>query len=216
RAQPAEPSRERTPTGKRTLAKRLIMTVHGNSPSWLSISSDAALLKNSYAEASCKAFFFTVLRDPGDMRLSAYAMWFHNAQYTAKKARSLMLDNLEAQFLFTGYRGPKRSKNMHKVIVNDTNIQEVLNSLGVFDFIGRTDQISGLLSKVAGFARIAHCSLQDVNVNAHHSYRTNTERDLSQLSRIEDMDPTLRLDYRVWTYVQNVETLQFLSIPCTL
>jgi len=115
---------------KATIMPCRTISFHGNSPSLVDEHMEVQKWKLDLLKKGCDVLAFTVLREPNDHIRSAFEFWGHNrVRFSFKASVPSMMDNLQNQFIVTGFRGPKRTKNVLLEKVSEREMHLAMEAL---------------------------------------------------------------------------------------
>ncbi|CAL6334806.1 unnamed protein product [Bathycoccus prasinos] len=160
-----------------------IIEFHGNSPGFYEVYEELQNWKYSLQEKACSVTAITVLRNSGKLLESALNFWGHNKR--VKNMRSVYMPNLQVQFIFTGYRGPKIRRNRHRKRVRDVDIEDIHKKMtSFFDFICRFENLKYCIERIgknfSNLTTFEQIPLQQLNANhgKKQSYSWSSTRDM--------------------------------------
>lgn len=146
-----------------------IIEFHGNSPGFYEFYEELQNWRHSLREKACLFTAITVLRESGKLLESALNFWGHNKR--VKNVRSVYMPNLQSQFIFTSFRGPKISRNRQRKIVKDVDIEDMtLKMTSFFDFICRFENLNYCIERIGkNFSSLSTFEEKQIQkLNANH------------------------------------------------
>ena len=146
-----------------------IVEFHGNSPGFYEIYGELEEWKYSLKANTCKLTSITVLRESQDLFESAVNFWGHNK--AVKDVNSVFMRNLQSQFIFTSFRGPKVRRNRQLKLVTEFDIGDISRKMvSFFEFICKYENLVYCAERIrkhfSGMSMFQHRKLESLNVNS--------------------------------------------------
>lgn len=146
-----------------------IVEFHGNSRGFYEIYVELEEWKYNLKAKACTLTSITVLRESQDLFQSAINFWGHNK--AVQDVKSVFMRNLQSQFIFTSFRGPKVRKNRHRKLVTEFDIGDISRKMvSFFDFICQYENLVYCTERIqkhfSGRSIFHHRKLESLNVNS--------------------------------------------------